>query len=45
MAHFSKRNRRTFEGSVDGIRQADPAVHVEGNASMKRADRVVHVHK
>lgn len=34
-----------FEGAVDGIRQVDPAVHVEGNASMKRADRVVHVHK
>ena len=34
-----------FQGAVDGIRQADPAVHVKAPANMKRAARAAHVHK
>lgn len=34
-----------FQGAVDGIRQADPAVHVKAPANMKGAGQAVHVHK
>jgi protein SCO1/2 len=33
-----------FQGAVDGITQADPAIHLEGPMNMKRSDRPVHVH-
>ena len=33
-----------FKGAVDGVRQADPAIHVEGPVNMKRSDRAVRVH-
>jgi protein SCO1 len=33
-----------LQGAVDGITQADPAIHVEGPVNMKRSDRAVRVH-
>jgi protein SCO1/2 len=33
-----------LQGAVDGITQADTAIHVEGPVNMKRSDRAVRVH-
>ena len=35
-----------LQGSVDGITQADPAVHLKGPMNgMRQSDSAVHVHK
>jgi protein SCO1/2 len=34
-----------FQGAVDGVRQADPAVHVQSTGTVKRAAPALHVHR